>query len=54
MCCDYPLDYDSTQEINLTKHLKFNIVFINLNDSNWWKRILELQKSIKKQIGCLT
>ena len=32
----------------------FLIVLINLNGPNWRKRILELQKSINKHIGCLT
>ena len=34
MHCAYPLDNDSTLEINLTKHFYFNIVFINLNGPN--------------------
>ena len=27
MYCDYPLDTDSTLEINLTKHLKISTLF---------------------------
>ena len=34
MFCDYPLDNDSTLEINLTNIKDFNVVLINLNDPN--------------------
>ena len=30
MYCDYPLDNDSTLEINLTKHLKISTLFYSI------------------------
>ena len=34
MFCDYPLDNDSTLEINLTHNKDFNNVLSNSNDPN--------------------